>query len=531
MSVEALLFIRTIESQKIENTPPTTILDCTFATSLRINKYRHHCYQCVLLLGLFCLINFYNPVIRVIIIIGIIVSSTPPTRMVVTAAAGVGAGAGNGNGGSSASVVASSSVSGGGGGGVVVVNGGSAAAAAAVVAGANVSNGGSGSSPAAGAGVGVGAGGGGGHGGPGVAVGGGGGTGTASGNSATTTVNDCPYERYNAESVIVLGFFGLFVISFGLLANLLNVRIFTHKLMRVSLLNWYLAALAVSDTLMQVTSFLMFCLPRIGEYFDNFDAINFGYWITPAAYAIGMMAQTTSVWLTVAMSLHRFVGVCLPFKASLLCSRRNTLAILVGVPLFGIVFNFSRFWEVVLTSRCYSTDVNATIVQVSSSQLRGDPIYKTILLGWCYTLAMFILPFLLLIFLNSNVLRAIRRTRRLHDQIRLDVLQGAKSRELAKEIRTSIMLVAVVVVFLLCNALALILNIFEVTEVYVYFRSTFTRLVYVSNVLVLVNSCINIFIYSSFSERYRLLLRHYLSCSWMRTGGELLIDRTATNNF
>ncbi|XP_003379930.1 cellulase [Trichinella spiralis] len=125
--------------------------------------------------------------------------------MVVTAAAGAGAGNGNGNGGSSASVVASSSVSGGGGGGVVVVNGGSAAAAAAVVAGANVSNGGSGSSPAAGPGTG----GGGGHGGPGVAVGGGGGTGTASGNSATTTINDCPYERYNAESVIVLGFFGL----------------------------------------------------------------------------------------------------------------------------------------------------------------------------------------------------------------------------------------------------------------------------------------------------------------------------------
>ncbi|KRZ12597.1 FMRFamide receptor [Trichinella zimbabwensis] len=488
-------------------------------------------------LGFFCLLffnNFLNPVVIRVFIIVIIVSFTPPTptRMVVTAAAaGGGAGNGNGNGGSSASIAASRSVSvsSGASGVVTVVNGGgsaaAAAAAAAVVAGANVSNGASGTSAEHGGGAG------GGHGGTGVAVGGGGGTGGATGGGATSTVNDCPYERYNAESVIVLGFFGLFVISFGLLANLLNVRIFTHKLMRVSLLNWYLAALAVSDTLMQVTSFLMFCLPRIGEYFDNFDAINFGYWITPAAYAIGMMAQTTSVWLTVAMSLHRFVGVCLPFKASLLCSRRNTLAILVGVPLFGIVFNFSRFWEVVLTSRCYSTDVNATIVQVSSSQLRGDPIYKTILLGWCYTLAMFILPFLLLIFLNSNVLRAIRRTRRLHDQIRLDVLQGAKSRELAKEIRTSIMLVAVVVVFLLCNALALILNIFEVTEVYVYFRSTFTRLVYVSNVLVLVNSCINIFIYSSFSERYRLLLRHYLSCSWMRTGGELLIDRSVTNNF
>ncbi|KRZ25755.1 FMRFamide receptor [Trichinella pseudospiralis] len=473
-------------------------------------------------------INFLNPLVIRVFIIVIIVSFTPPTptRMVVTAAA-AGGGAGNGNlGGSSASIAASASssvsVSAGASGVAVASGGGSAAAAAAVVAGANVSNGASASSAEHG---------GGGHGGTGVAVGGGGGTGGATGGGAASTVNDCPYERYNAESVIVLGFFGLFVISFGLLANLLNVRIFTHKLMRVSLLNWYLAALAVSDTLMQVTSFLMFCLPRIGEYFDNFDAINFGYWITPAAYAIGMMAQTTSVWLTVAMSLHRFIGVCLPFKASLLCSRRNTLAILVGVPLFGIVFNFSRFWEVVLTSRCYSTDVNATIVQVSSSQLRGDPIYKTILLGWCYTLAMFILPFLLLIFLNSNVLRAIRRTRRLHDQIRLDVLQGAKSRELAKEIRTSIMLVAVVVVFLLCNALALILNIFEVTEVYVYFRSTFTRLVYVSNVLVLVNSCINIFIYSSFSERYRLLLRHYLSCSWMRTGGELLIDRSVTNNF
>ncbi|KFD59074.1 hypothetical protein M514_00237 [Trichuris suis] len=336
---------------------------------------------------------------------------------------------------------------------------------------------------------------------------------------------ECPYERYTTESIIVLGFFGMFVISLGILVNLLNVRIFTHKLMRVSLLNWYLATLAISDLLMQLTSFLMFCLPRIGEYWSNFSAINFSYWITPGAYALGMMAQTTSVWLTVAMSLHRFVGVCLPFKADILCNRRNTLVVLVAVPLFGIVFNFSRFWEVVVIGRCFSPDVNATIVQVSSSELRGDPVYKTILLGWCYTLAMFILPFLLLIFLNTNVLRAIRRTRRLHDQIRLDVMQGPKRRELAKEISTSIMLVAVVLVFLLCNALALILNIFEVTEVYHYFRTTFTRLVYVSNVLVLLSSCVNIFIYCSFSEKYRLLLRHYLTCLWVRNGGEMLIDR------
>ncbi|VDP16743.1 unnamed protein product [Soboliphyme baturini] len=342
----------------------------------------------------------------------------------------------------------------------------------------------------------------------------------------TVDNSDCPYESYGWDSIYVLGVFATLVIVFGICANLLNTRIFLHRMMRASLINWYLAVLSISDLLMQVASFFMFCLPRLGELFGDFRVINFSYVIASSAYAVGMMAQTTSVWLTVAMSLHRFVGVCLPFKAGRLCSARNTRLVLIIVVLFGVVFNFSRFFEVVVVGSCFAENVNFTIVLLNRTELREDPVYKTILLGWCYTLVMFILPFSLLIFLNTNVIRAIRSTRRLHDEIGQDARQGARRRELAKEISTSVMLVGVVVVFLLCNTLALILNILEVTEAYRFFGHLFDVLVYISNVLVVLNSCVNIFIYCTFSEKFRLLLRHYTTSIWSNRG-ELLYERTS----
>ena len=65
----------------------------------------------------------------------------------------------------------------------------------------------------------------------------------------------------------------------------------------------------------------------------------------------------------------------------------------------------------------------------------------------------------------------------------------------------AVMQMVVVVVFVLCNCLAMISNILEA------FKIEAVSLTHVSNLLVTINSSVNIFIYCTFRKRFRLELK------------------------
>lgn len=67
-------------------------------------------------------------------------------------------------------------------------------------------------------------------------------------------------------------------------------------------------------------------------------------------YAFMTLAQTISVWMTTAMSVHRFIGVCLPFKATTVLQTKNIRALIIIVVLASVLFNTTRFFEVVSAS-------------------------------------------------------------------------------------------------------------------------------------------------------------------------------------
>ena len=77
--------------------------------------------------------------------------------------------------------------------------------------------------------------------------------------------------------------------------------------------------LASYDTILIVTSILMFGLPAVHTY--NTDWFHFYFYdifpyITPlVVYPIGMIAQTGSVGCTILVTIERYVAVCLPLKA------------------------------------------------------------------------------------------------------------------------------------------------------------------------------------------------------------------------
>ncbi|KAI6228844.1 hypothetical protein M3Y99_01176400 [Aphelenchoides fujianensis] len=227
---------------------------------------------------------------------------------------------------------------------------------------------------------------------------------------------DChsTYQFYEFDENVLLGCFCFVIIAFGLIANLVSVRIFTHKLMSSHCINWYLAVLTTSDSVVLFASFFVLTFPRFGEMTGLWWATSFSYSISSYCYGLMTLAQTVSVWMTIGMSLHRFVGVCFPYRAIEWLNERNVRRIIGGILAFSIGFNATRFLEVHVVGNCYRTNIDAYIPVIAPTELRLNATYRLIFFGWLYTLLMFIVPFSILIVVNTAVLVALRRSNRLH---------------------------------------------------------------------------------------------------------------------
>ncbi|EFO92106.1 hypothetical protein CRE_13708 [Caenorhabditis remanei] len=331
------------------------------------------------------------------------------------------------------------------------------------------------------------------------------------------------YASYEALERIILGLVAVPVIMFGILANVTSMRIFTHRIMSSSSINWYLAVLSASDTLILVSAFFVLSLPRFGEYLTWWRANYISYSVTPYMYGLMMTAQTCSVFMTVGVSVHRYIGVCHPYKSVEWLPKKRVTTFIIGLLTFSVIFNTTRFFEVHISNVCYRANIDYYMPSLQPTALRTNELYMQLFFGWVYTVVMYVVPFTLLIALNSMVLSAVRRSRRMHMVSQVGC--GAESEEFSKkaerkERQTSIMLVAIVLLFISCNTLAFVCNIIENMEIG---GPLYETLVTLNNLLVIINASCNICVYMLFSDKYRMLLRYYLFCDWSRQG-ELLVS-------
>ena len=85
----------------------------------------------------------------------------------------------------------------------------------------------------------------------------------------------------------------------------------------------------------------------------------------------------------------------------------------------------------------------------------------------------------------------------------------SKQNEQREQYKLAIMQMGVVAVFVLCNFLAMVSNILEMCSIEAF------SVITVSNLLVTINSSINLFVYCAFRERFRTELKRMI-CELMR---------------
>uniref|UniRef100_A0AC35F6H8 G-protein coupled receptors family 1 profile domain-containing protein n=1 Tax=Panagrolaimus sp. PS1159 TaxID=55785 RepID=A0AC35F6H8_9BILA len=103
---------------------------------------------------------------------------------------------------------------------------------------------------------------------------------------------------------------------FGICGNLCNIYVFSHKQMRSQLVNWFLLVLSISDLCVLMSSFFVFSVPVISEYLGDEYLVSISPKILVSIYPFAHISHTTSVYLTILVSVHRYLGVCHPFLVS-----------------------------------------------------------------------------------------------------------------------------------------------------------------------------------------------------------------------
>ncbi|XP_013776911.2 FMRFamide receptor-like, partial [Limulus polyphemus] len=285
---------------------------------------------------------------------------------------------------------------------------------------------------------------------------------------------------------------GITVLSaLGIIGNVISLLVLSRPQMQSSI-NCSLQGLAIFDTGVLLCALIMLGLTTLGKlihWLRFYTWVIFPF-IVPVVYPLALIAQTGSVWMTVVVTIERYVAVCHPFKAKSLFTYKRSRFYNIIITVIAVCYNIPRFWEV-QRIEIWDPLTNSTVYHIQPSSFRENKLYFEIYYIWMYLLMMYFLPLLALAVLNTFIWHTVNQANR--DRQKLSFRQR-------KEISLSIMLLCVVIVFLFCNITAFLVNILEYFDVY------WESLAHCSNLLVTLNSSVNFIIYCIFGHKFKQTL-------------------------
>lgn len=312
------------------------------------------------------------------------------------------------------------------------------------------------------------------------------------------------------------------IVCVGLCGNTLSLLVFLAKSMRRSACSVFLAALAVVDNAFLISLSISWIDGQIITLLSTDLACQLLVYIT-------YVASFLSAWFIVGFTCERYIAICFPLHSNYLCSvfrQKVTVYILAFVAL--VIYNFS-FW---------TTDSTTKDVCIHKIEYLNFLNVVT----WVDTFLTMVIPFIIIAFVNSLVLRAVAkcklkpkerpvlsyRMKRMRSVSTPDLgecrtfinasvirpLQGAK--RVNHQIRVTRTLLFVSSTFLILNLPAHVLRLFNLIASFtstaptvsdkLYFMQEVTAMLYYTTF-----SC-NFFLYTLFGRNFKTSLFLILRC-------------------
>ena len=319
------------------------------------------------------------------------------------------------------------------------------------------------------------------------------------------TMSDISHERSCKlyEFIIYTVIVGLLVIV-GIIGNSLTFVVFWSGKFNKSTSFLFMCLSLTDSAVLLSISVWMSLLPfkestRYPQYFYNVYP-----YIIVYVFPLCLLAQTATVWVTVLISVNRFINVCLPLRASQWCTISQVKKEMAGVLLFAVLYSIPTFAEsrieYVMPNNTNNITFNRTnyIARVAHTRLWFAYgyylIYHIVLCG----MFIVILPTSILALLNICLVKALKARRR------------KKVHTLHSQHESSMTLVLLIIVFvsIVCQLPALVTRMLSIdaTEEASRCGGYMFYIVPITNMLVILNSAINFIIYIIFNKRFRDVL-------------------------
>ena len=230
--------------------------------------------------------------------------------------------------------------------------------------------------------------------------------------SAKPAANLCKlYDQIVAFTIAVITFFGIF-------GNILSIL--TLSKMNMSSANsLMLSALAVCDTVFLLLGFLLKTVPvifvdflkmNVTVFYDAFIyVIVYGWSAVTVVYSIG-------TWVTVLVTLQRFIAVCLPHHALSYCGASLARKQLFLVIVFNVLYSLPLFLDSYVKrvySEKYELWYNTRVYSWLGRNWSYQFAYRTVL----YFLLMYSIPLLMLLVMVVKLIRALKLANRKRSQM------------------------------------------------------------------------------------------------------------------
>ncbi|CAH8490451.1 unnamed protein product [Schistosoma rodhaini] len=231
-----------------------------------------------------------------------------------------------------------------------------------------------------------------------------------------------------------------FIVILGIIGNVLSIIVLRNRRMK-SPVSIYLISLSVFDILLLVCAVVLFFeypfaeeenssfLPYMQnssteDYFstlnklvnktidhtkiNNITTAHRIYALIQAhfIYPIALTAQTSAIWITVSLTVERYIAGCYPLHANVLSSVPKSRLVVCCCMICAIVYNIPRWFEITTQS------VNITESNLSQYSIQYDwhSIFRLVYYTWGYILVMFLLPLIALLVMNIRLMYALRRS-------------------------------------------------------------------------------------------------------------------------
>ena len=355
--------------------------------------------------------------------------------------------------------------------------------------------------------------------------------------SGNTTFDKCgitlqQIEFYQSFSWWIGGVTSTFISVSGIILNILAVCILCNKRVAPSLFNRLLISLAAMDNLFLSATIFdaskdQLIKPPLPFYLS--------YIFVNIMYPVRSISMCASIYMTVGLAFERYTFLDKPLYHR---TRHNTntytrvFLYIISSVTFSCLYYIPRFFDLEIeenTSNCdFRSQQNETLninepqnctvrFDINPTKIRQNPYYILWYINISNLAVTGLVPGVLLAFFNYKIYQLLKRNKiqRASMVSRCNSNGIQEQKDNSKDTRRTFILFAIVVLFVVCHALRIVMNIEEVTNLARQMEGDTHQCplrywaiitIPISSLMIQINAGANFFIYCQFDKTFREIL-------------------------